>query len=192
MRVVLVAFDGFTDLELWLAWDLLHRVRVPQWEVEIVSDRLRLRSATGLFFDTHGDPGRAAAADALLFCGGTGVARRCQDSALLALLKVNPARQMLAAVNEGALMLGGLGLLKNRIVTAPPNAELRQRLLAFGARIEPASFIEQGNLATAAQSLAVTHLVEWLVARLVGRGTANRVIDEVAPLEVLNQFALRS
>ena len=31
-KIAIVIFDKFTDIDLWLMWDLLNRVRVPDWE----------------------------------------------------------------------------------------------------------------------------------------------------------------
>lgn len=191
MLVTLVAFDEFTDLDLWLAWDLLRRVAVPNWQVEIVADRPRVRSATGVLTDAGSGLARTREASAVYFCGGPGALKKCRERAFVQALHIDPQRQLLAAVNAGVLLPGALGHLRGKRVTTVPDRLIQQQLRDQGATVEGLSFIEQGRLATAAQSLAATHLVEWLIERLVGRATANRVIDAVAPLEVAAQLALR-
>ena len=47
-KVAIVIFDNFTDIDLWLMWDLLNRVRVEDWSVKIVGDRDRHFSVTGI------------------------------------------------------------------------------------------------------------------------------------------------
>ena len=35
MRIALIVFDGFTDIDLYLPWDLLHRPQQATWEVPL-------------------------------------------------------------------------------------------------------------------------------------------------------------
>lgn len=39
MKISIVIFDEFTDIDLYLMWDLFNRVRLPDWEVRIVGDK---------------------------------------------------------------------------------------------------------------------------------------------------------
>jgi hypothetical protein len=48
MKISIVIFDEFTDIDLFLMWDLLNRVRIPDWEVRIVGDKSHHISTTGL------------------------------------------------------------------------------------------------------------------------------------------------
>jgi len=36
MRICQVVFDGFTDIDVFLAWDLLNRVGHPGWNVRLL------------------------------------------------------------------------------------------------------------------------------------------------------------
>ena len=54
MDVVIVAFDEFTDVDVFFMWDLLKRVRAPGWSVRILGDRPQHTSNTGLPVPTHG------------------------------------------------------------------------------------------------------------------------------------------
>lgn len=185
MRVCLIAFDDFTDIDLWLIWDLLNRVRIPGWEVEIASQRPRVRSRTGIWIDVNGRLTRAAEAQAVVVCGGPGAAAYAEDPKFVAALRLEPRGQLLTAINEGALIFGALGLLKGRRVTAPPIPAVLRALQDHGAKIEPASLVEHGPIVTASQSMAAAHLAEWIVTRLAGRATARAMIDSVAPLDLL-------
>jgi hypothetical protein len=46
MKIAIVIFDKFTDIDLFLMWDLLNRVRVDGWEVKILGEREAHLSAT--------------------------------------------------------------------------------------------------------------------------------------------------
>ncbi|HEY2518278.1 MAG TPA: hypothetical protein VGI39_45730, partial [Polyangiaceae bacterium] len=54
MDVAIVAFDGFTDIDVFLPWDLLNRVDVTPWRVAILGDAPRVTSIAGLPIPTHG------------------------------------------------------------------------------------------------------------------------------------------
>ncbi|WP_415873168.1 hypothetical protein [Burkholderia ubonensis] len=52
-HIALVAFDQFTDIDLFLMWDILGRNR-DDWQVRIVGNHDVLRSAHGLPVNPHG------------------------------------------------------------------------------------------------------------------------------------------
>ena len=49
MRVCLVTFDDYTDVDLILMWDLLNRVHCNGWSVSILGEASQHRSMTGLY-----------------------------------------------------------------------------------------------------------------------------------------------
>jgi len=36
MKISIVTFDDFTDLDLFILWDLLKRIEEPDWRVEFL------------------------------------------------------------------------------------------------------------------------------------------------------------
>lgn len=71
-KIAIVIFDKFTDIDLWLMWDLLNRVRIEDWEVKILGERESHLSATNIEVKTHGMIEEANEADAVLFVSGEG------------------------------------------------------------------------------------------------------------------------
>ena len=63
MRIALIVFDGFTDIDLYLPWDLLHRPQQATWEVRILGTAAEHVSSTGLPVRTHGMIDEASDAD---------------------------------------------------------------------------------------------------------------------------------
>ena len=45
-KIAIVIFDKFTDIDLFLMWDLLNRVRIADWEVKILGEKSVHLSAT--------------------------------------------------------------------------------------------------------------------------------------------------
>jgi transcriptional regulator GlxA family with amidase domain len=94
------------------------------------------------------------------------------------------SRQLLAAVDSGALLLATLGHLRGRRATTYPDAELHARLAALGVELVNEALVVEGNVATAAQCLAGVQLVEWVVSRLVDERTALAATSSAMPLGV--------
>lgn len=99
--------------------------------------------------------------------------------------KLDEKRQLIGALDSGALLLGKLGFLKGKKATAYPSEEIRKLLESFGAEVSWQSFIEQGNIATAAQCLAGQNLVGWVIERLADIDEKKRVLESAAPLDNL-------
>ena len=70
MKVSIITFDDFTDLDLFILWDLLNRVEDPAWTVKFLGDNERHVSSTGIEVRMHGSLDEANSSDAVLFCSG--------------------------------------------------------------------------------------------------------------------------
>ena len=178
--ITLVTFDDFTDIDLQLAWDLLNRVEVPDWRVEIVGAASTHRSRTGIEVATRGGLDACRRADAVLFGSGPG-SRKCVTSrGFLGSLALDPTRQLIGSQCSGALILAALGLLNDRPATTHPQA--RAELEAMGVAIVDAPLVVNGNVATAGGCLAAMYLTSWVVDRLAGRDQRTAILRSVAPV----------
>ena len=63
MNISIVAFDEFTDIDVFFMWDLLKRVKVADWNVRIVGDKPSHTSSTGIAIPMHGNITEANTAD---------------------------------------------------------------------------------------------------------------------------------
>ena len=185
MHVVIVAFDGFTDIDLFMPWDLFNRVQDPSyagysgsWRVSICADRSRVSSYSGLQIDAHGPLGWARDADAVFFVSGPGSRKKLADSSFLNELRLDPSRQMIAAIDSGVLLLAKLGLLEGLTATTYPS--VFPELEAMGIRPEHRALVVHGNVATGGGCLATQDLAGWIVERLVGPAAARAVLESVA------------
>jgi transcriptional regulator GlxA family with amidase domain len=180
MQIALIAFDDFTDIDIFLAWDLLNRVERPGWRVRILGTAARHRSKAGLVLPVHGLIEEAASADAVLFASGPATRRLSRDPEYLSRFRLEPARQHIGAMCSGALLLAALGLLKGRRATTYPTA--KEALIAFGVEVVDAPFVQEGRIATAAACLAGVDLAGWVIESLVGAEARDAVLREVAPV----------
>src|SRR5262245_15039585 len=118
MDIAIVAFDGFTDVDAFLPFDFFHRVTVPYgaayegaWRVRLLADRQRITSYSGVTVDAHGALAEAGVADGIFLVSGDGSREKIADPAFLGALSLDPARQVIGAIDSGALILAALGLL---------------------------------------------------------------------------------
>lgn len=185
MKVSIVTFDDFTDLDLFILWDLLKRVESPGWRVGILGEKESHVSSTGIEVKVHGRLEEANESDAVLFCSGNGTRRKMRDESFLGAFKLDERRQLVGAIDSGALLLGALGLLKGRRATSYPSPEIKRLLEGMGVEVVWDSFVREGNVATAAQCLSGQHLVGWVVETLVGVEERERVLKSVAPLDAV-------
>lgn len=180
IRVRLVAFDGFTDLDLFFMWDLLNRVHLPNWSVGIIGDSSFHTSMTGMPVPMHGAIAEANTADAVLFTSGKGTRTKICDSEYLAQFNLNPEKQLIGSICSGALVLGALGLLNGRRATTYPSA--KKTLEQYGVEVIEQPIVIEGNVATAGGCLAAQYLAGWVIERLVGSAISKAVIKSCQPV----------
>jgi putative intracellular protease/amidase len=180
MKIAIVIFDKFTDIDLWLMWDLLNRVRVDDWEVRILGEKETHLSATNIEVKTHGRIEEAGEADAVLFVSGQGTRERIADENWLAKLKLNPEKQLIGSICSGSLILAKLGLLAGKTATTYPTA--KTALENFGVEVIEKPFIAHDNIATAGGCLAQQYLIGWVIEKLVDKGWADLVVKAIQPV----------
>lgn len=180
MKIVIVVFDSFTDLDVFLPWDLLNRTEVPKWEVRLIGEKATHRSLAGLDIPMHGTIEEANDANAVIFASGPATHEKCVDGMYLDQFKLTPDKQLIGSICSGALILAGLGLLKGREATTHPTA--RERLTRFGISVVEREFVRSGNIATAAKRLAGINLTAWIIEELGGKEIRDRVLSSVCPI----------
>ena len=180
MLISIIVFDDFSDLDVFLMWDLLNRVQSKTWKVGLIGERSEQRSRTHVTVSMHAGLDLAAKSNAVLFAGGPGARVKLGDARFLQAIRLDPERQLLGAVCGGSLLLAALGLLSGKRVAA--HSEDRDALERFAARAVDEPFVSDGNLATAAGCLAAQQLVGWTVERLRGKRERDRIFESIQPL----------
>lgn len=184
MKIVIVAFDHFTDLDVFMPWDLLNRIRLvggrEDWEVKIIGTNPTHVSMAGLEIPIHGGLEELQDADAVVIASGIGVQSLITDSTYLSQFHIDPERQRIGSMCSGALLLGAKGLLTGKKATTYPTAV--RKLAGYGVEIVSESFVRQGNIATAAGCLSAQELSSWIIEELAGESMAHRVLETVQPI----------
>ena len=180
MKIAIVVFDKFTDVDLFLMWDLLNRVRVEDWSVKILGEKDAHVSATGIEIKTHGRIEEANSSDAVLFVSGQGTRERIADENWLAKFDLNAEKQLVGSICSGALILARLGLLQNKTATTYPTSKLL--LESFGVEVIEKPFVANGNVATAGGCLASQKLCGWVIENLAGKDWSDLILKSIQPV----------
>ena len=180
MLIAVIAYEGFTDVDLFLPFDFFHRVKVSYgagytgpWTVRLLSDQPRFTSYSGVTIEAQGTLAEAAAADAVFIVSGNGSRAKLADPSFMNALQLDPSRQIIGAIDSGVLILAGLGLLDGLSATTYP--PVMPELEAMGVRAEMRPVVVHGNLATGGGCLATLELCAWMVERLLDPIAATKV-----------------
>lgn len=180
MKSSIIIFDQFTDIDLFLMWDLLNRVRLPDWEVRILGERSHHISATGIAVPTHGLIDEANHSDVVLFVSGQGARAKMKDQDWLSRFRLNPEKQMIGSICSGALLMAALKLLEGKTATTYPTA--RQTLESFGVTVEEKAFVEHGAVATAGGCLAAQYLAGWVIEKKASPEWKRLILKSIKPV----------
>ncbi len=182
-KAVIVTFDQFTDVDVFLPWDLLNRVKLrdKEFQVKIVGSATSHRSVCGLDLNTHGLIEECNDADLVFFGSGPGTRKVIQDNSYLNRFNLNPDRQIICSMCSGALIIAALGHLNGLSATTYPTAF--EALRSYGIEVvENTHLVTHGNIGTAAGCLAAVDLMGWAIEKLYDEKVREDVIASVLPI----------
>jgi transcriptional regulator GlxA family with amidase domain len=178
MQVAVLTFEGFNELDSFIAAAMINRVE--KLEALIVCPTERVASMNGVVVHSQAPLGFACEADAVIVGSGVGTRDLVRDPALMSQLELDPARQLIAAQCSGALVLAKLGLLGG--VPACTDSKTKPWVEEAGIKVLDQPFVAHGNVATAGGCLGSHYLAAWVIARLAGWKAAEAVVHYVAPV----------
>ena len=189
MRVAILTFDGFNELDSFIALGLLNRLGGRGWKAELTCASAQVTSMNGVTVQAQQPLEFANEADAVLFGSGIYTRAIAENSALLDRLQLDPLRQSIGAQCSGVLLLGRLGLLGD--VPACTDTTTKPWLIESGVRIIDEPFHARGPIATAGGCLASQYLAAWLMARGAGFDAAARALHHAAPVGEKDAYVAR-
>ena len=180
--ITIVAFDNFTDIDVYLAWDLFNRLKLKDKEVQvkIVGTASSHLSSSKLPVHIHGQIEECNTADVVFFSSGAGTRTLIKDQDYLNRFDLNPEKQIICSMCSGSLILAALGLLNGISATTYPSAI--ETLKSFGVEYEDKDLVIHGNVATAAGCLAAIDLVGWIIEKRWNKEYREEVLSSVLPV----------
>lgn len=190
MRIAVLTFEGFNELDSFIAAAMINRVKQPELKALIVCPAQKVASMNGVVVHSQAPLGFAREADAVIVGSGVRTRELVRDAKLMAELRLDPKRQVIAAQCSGALVLAKLGLLAD--VPACTDSTTRPWVEEAGVKVLEQPFVAHGNVATAGGCLASHYLAAWVIARLAGWKAADSVLHYVAPVGEKPQYVERA
>src|SRR5262249_30433270 len=190
MRIAVLTFEGFNELDSFVASSMLNRVKRPELRALIVCPAQQIASMNGVVVQSQSPLSFAREAEAVIVGSGRGARGVVRESGLMHELGLAPSRQIIGAQCSGALVLAKLGLLAD--VPASTDSATKPWVEEAGVRVLDQPFVARGNVATAGGCLASHYLAAWVIARLAGWDAAESVVDYVAPVGQKRDYVERA
>jgi transcriptional regulator GlxA family with amidase domain len=190
MRVAILTFEGFNELDSFIASAMLNRVGHPGVEALITCPSETVISMNGVVVRAQAPLAFAREADAVIVGSGTRTRELVKTPSLMKELQLDPLRQVIGAQCSGALVLARLGLLGD--LPACTDSVTKPWVEEAGVEVLDQPFVAHGNVATAGGCLGSHYLAAWMIARLAGWKEAERVVHYVAPVGQKDEYVTRA
>jgi transcriptional regulator GlxA family with amidase domain len=158
MNVAIVTLEGFNEIDSFLAFAILNRVKQAPWKVQLTSPSEQVTSLNGVTIQAQQPLAFANQADVVLFGSGIYTRQIVEDTKIISAFQLDPSRQLIGSQCSGALILAKLGLLGDRAVAT--DLTTKPVLEALGVEVCDRPFTAEGNIATAGGCLAAAGVMQ--------------------------------
>lgn len=190
MHIAILTFQGFNELDSFIALGILNRIRKPDWRVTLCCPEPTVMSMNGVTVHAQSTLEDARSADAVIVGSGIRTRDVVGDSEMMSRLHLEPGRQLIAAQCSGTLVLARLGLLGS--VPACTDLTTKPWVREAGVEVLDQPFFAAGNVATAGGCLASQYLATWIIARTEGEDAARSALHYVAPVGEKDEYVSRA
>ena len=190
MHIAILTFQGFNELDSFVALGVLNRIKTPGWRVTLCCPEPTVTSMNGVTVHAQSSLIEARSADAVIVGSGIKTREVVDDPALMASLGLDPKRQLIGAQCSGTLILAKLGLLG--AIPACTDLTTKPWVQEAGIEVLNQPFYAAGNVATAGGCFAAPYLAAWLIARLAGEEAAKSALHYVAPVGEKDEYVSRA
>jgi transcriptional regulator GlxA family with amidase domain len=180
VRIAILTFDGFNELDSFIALGLLNRLGASGWKAEITSPTSHVTSMNGVTVQAQRPLEFASEADAVIFGSGIYTRAIAENSSILDRLQLDPLRQLIAGQCSGVLLMARLGLLAD--LPACTDLTSKPWVVEAGVRVVDAPFHARGPIATAGGCLAAQYLAAWMMLQRAGEEAAGTALHYAAPV----------
>lgn len=190
MQIAVLTFEGFNELDSFIAAGILNRMKSKGWQAHITSPTERVTSMNGVTVQRQRPLEFVAAADAVLIGSGIRTRDIANDADLLSQIKLEPTRQLIGAQCSGTLLLAKLGFVGE--LPACTDLTTKPWVIEAGIRVLDAPFVAHGNVATAGGCLSSQYLATWIIARGATLSEAKEAVHYVAPVGEKDAYVERA
>jgi len=189
MKIAIVAFDGFNEIDTFLTYTMLNRI--PEWEVLICGNTTEIVSMNGCRIQAQCSLPYANEADVVLFSSSTQMIDLVEDPDIVEQFTLSQHDQLIGSQCSGVLFLVKLGLVSDQAVSCDrPTMKVLEYLNVPYIEDEPLS--AWGNVATCGGSIGGHYLATWVIWRTLGIERAGNILQSVAPIGEQHNYVSRT
>ena len=186
MKIAILTFEGFNELDSFIALGILNRMKGAGWEVQITSPTDSVNSMNGVTINAQQPLEYCDVADVVLFGSGIYTRDVANDKSILDRINLNTEKQLVGSQCSGALLMAELDLLNG----LPACTDLTTKPWVIDADVEVLnqSFVAKDNVATAGGCMSSQYLATWVIAKLAGIEQAENALAYVSPVGEQDRF----
>ena len=180
MNIAIITFEGFNELDSFIALGILNRMKAQGFNVQITCPSDEVTSMNGLTIKAQQQLEFANTADVVLFGSGMLTRDIVKDESILSQFNLDASRQIIAGQCSGTLIMAKLGLLNK--VPACTDLTTTPWVKEAGIEVLNQPLYASGNIATAGGCMASQYLAAWIIAKTKGEEDTKSAIEYVAPV----------
>ena len=180
MQIAVLTFDGFNELDSFVAASILNRMKPYGWAAHITSPTAEVSSMNGVVVQRQQPLEFASEADVVIIGSGIRTREIAADADLLGRIRLDPRRQLIGAQCSGTFLLAKLGWIGD--LPACTDLWSKPWVVEAGVDVIDAPFVAQGNVATAGGCLSSQYLAAWIIARGASTDAAREALNYSAPV----------
>lgn len=190
MLISILTFQGFNELDSFIALGVLNRIKKPNWHVKICCPEEAVTSMNGVTVMAQSKLDEVKNSDVVIIGSGAKTREVVQNSEIMEQLKLDPARQLITAQCSGTLILAKLGLLTN--IPACTDLTTKPWVQEVGVEVLNQPFFAKDNIATAGGCFSSQYLAGWVIAKTEGVKAAAEAVYYVAPVGEKEEYTERA
>lgn len=190
MNIAILTFDGFNELDSFIALGILNRMKGEGWNIQITCPTAEVTSMNGVTIQAQQQLEFANEADIVLFGSGIYTRDIAKNPEITNRLNLDASRQLIGAQCSGTLLMAQLGLLGD--LPACTDLTTKPWVIDAGVEVLDQPFVAKGNLATSGGCMASQYLAAWAIAKKAGIEYAKEALWYVAPVGEKDEFTAHS
>ncbi len=180
MNIAILTFEGFNELDSFIAAGILNRMKSTGWNIQITCPSDFVTSMNGVKIEAQQPLEFASNADVVLVGSGIYTRDIAKDRKILNRINLNSPNQLVCAQCSGTLLLSVLGVLNG--LPACTDLTTKPWVIDAGVEVLNQPFFAKDNIATAGGCMSSQYLATWIIAKLAGNDSAESAIHYVAPV----------
>ena len=180
MNIAILTFDGFNELDSFIALGILNRMKAEGWNVQITCPSEQVTSMNGVTINAQQPLSFCNEADIVLFGSGIYTREIAKDESIMGQINLDTERQIVGAQCSGTLLLAELDLLQG--LPACTDLTTKPWVIEAGVEVLNQPFMARENVATAGGCMSSQYLATWAISKGASKQDAESALTYVGPV----------